>query len=234
MSEIANPLLFALLFVVIGFIGGALVLVAWHSLSANSQKEKAPEESNPNLIELLQIYRSKSTRQLILKLNNRQIDSQNELKPVEREFLRKVYAEILSWLNLTQENVSPLPGSQELNTQPVSQPAERHMKTHNEEPSPIEMLKLPLRPKKTEGTEVKPDPRSMSIVAQIDIILQDMLETSEFKTRAIKLDESPMHEVIVWVGVSRYEGIDSIPDPEIKAFIQQAVARWEQQNSETP
>ncbi len=234
MSEIANPLLFALLFVAIGFIGGALVLAAWHSLSANSQKEKAPEEIDPDLLELIRIYRSKSSHQLILKLNNRQIDSQKELKTVERDFLVKVYSEIRSWLQLTQESEFPAPGAPEHIKQPVNQAAQPLVTIRNEQLSPIEMIKLPLRAKKSEGLKDKPDLKSMSIVAQIDVILQDMLETSEFKTRAIKLDESPSHEVIVWVGISRYAGIDNIPDPEIKAFIQKAVARWEQQNAETP
>lgn len=70
-------------------------------------------------------------------------------------------------------------------------------------------------------------PANRSIVMQIDDILQDLLARSPLGSRGIKLTEDPTRGVIVYVGVNRYVGIDSVPDPEVKAIIRQAVQTWE-------
>jgi hypothetical protein len=64
-------------------------------------------------------------------------------------------------------------------------------------------------------------------VAQIDQILQDRLVETPLAGRGIQLQESPEGGVIVWVGLQRFEGIDAVPDPEVKTAIRQAVEAWE-------
>ncbi len=66
-----------------------------------------------------------------------------------------------------------------------------------------------------------------SIVEQIDAILQTMLEGTPLDNRGIRLQEGPDGGVVVWVGISRYNGVDAVPDPEIKAVIQAAIKAWE-------
>ena len=69
--------------------------------------------------------------------------------------------------------------------------------------------------------------KTRSIVMQIDDILQDMLAGTPLAARGIKLMEDPQRGVVVMVGIQRYEGIDSVPDSEVKAAIQSAVREWE-------
>jgi len=68
-----------------------------------------------------------------------------------------------------------------------------------------------------------------SIVAMIDDVLQKKLDRSPFSDKHIRLEEGSVGEVIVYVGVQRYSGVDAVPDEAIKALIKQAIAEWDQQ-----
>ncbi len=70
------------------------------------------------------------------------------------------------------------------------------------------------------------------MVAQIDTILQARLAGTPLAERGIFLTQSPEGGVNVYVGLTRYEGIDDVPDPEVKAAIRAAIAEWE--NKYTP
>lgn len=71
-----------------------------------------------------------------------------------------------------------------------------------------------------------------SIVSQIDSVLQTRLVGTPLEERGIFLTESPEGGVAVYVGLTRYHGIDEVPDPEIKAAIRAAIKEWE--DSYTP
>jgi hypothetical protein len=66
-----------------------------------------------------------------------------------------------------------------------------------------------------------------SIVKQIDDILQDMIAGSPLAQRGLQLTEDPVRGVIVHIGIDRFEGIDSVPDPQARAAIRAAVQAWE-------
>ncbi len=74
---------------------------------------------------------------------------------------------------------------------------------------------------------VVPVTRPMSIVEQVDEVLQEILEEKGLTSKKIRLTEMPNKGVIVWTGKEFYEGIDSVPDEEVKALIKAAVKRWE-------
>lgn len=75
--------------------------------------------------------------------------------------------------------------------------------------------------------EDRPPIAANSIVNQIDTILQARLEGTALNERGIFLTESPGGGVVVYVGLTRYNGIDEVPDPEIKAAIRAAITEWE-------
>ena len=88
-------------------------------------------------------------------------------------------------------------------------------------PSPI----IPLAaPAKKEEKLAAP----LSIVAQIDEILQARLAFAALADRSIRLLESPDGSVIVLVGSQKFAGINEVTDPEVQSIIRAAIAEWEQ------
>lgn len=92
----------------------------------------------------------------------------------------------------------------------------------------------PATPRPAPGTaqDDRPVAPANSIVGQIDSILQSRLAGTPLEDRGIFLAQSPEGGVIVYVGLTRYNGIDDVPDPEIKSAIRAAIAEWE--NKFTP
>jgi hypothetical protein len=76
-------------------------------------------------------------------------------------------------------------------------------------------------------SDVNVDTPPPTIAAQVDEILQEKLEESPLKPRGIRLMELPDRGMVVLVGMDHYDGVDAVPDPEIKALIREAVAEWE-------
>ena len=90
---------------------------------------------------------------------------------------------------------------------------------------PIPPLTTP-RPS-TIAKEDRPSAPANSIVSQIDSVLQARLEGTPLGERGLFLTQSPEGGVIVYVGLTRYNGVDEVPDPEIKAAIRAAISEWE-------
>jgi hypothetical protein len=90
----------------------------------------------------------------------------------------------------------------------------------------LDLMSRTIQPKKGDLQE---SPKS--ITAQIDEILQEMLNESEYKNQAIRLREDIGKGVVVMVGLEQYEGIEAVPDPEIRSMIRSAVSEWESRSS---
>jgi len=103
------------------------------------------------------------------------------------------------------------PASAERSSQPARLDLSRGLRTFLED-SVIE-----------DDAEEKP----LSIVGQIDLVLQEMLRERGAAENAIRLMEGPGGEVLVYIGAQRYNGIDAVPDEKAQALIRAAVAAWE-------
>jgi hypothetical protein len=75
-------------------------------------------------------------------------------------------------------------------------------------------------------------PPATGIVGQIDSILQMRLVGTPLEGRGLYLSNSPEGGVIVNVGLQKFNGIDEVTDPEIKAALRAAITEWE--NKYTP
>lgn len=91
-------------------------------------------------------------------------------------------------------------------------------------------------PAATKGSLSEKDDRSTppatGIVGQIDSILQARLIGTPLAGQGIYLSNSPEGGVVVNVGLQKFNGIDEVTDPEIKAALRAAITEWE--NKYTP
>ena len=71
------------------------------------------------------------------------------------------------------------------------------------------------------------EPAPTSIVGQINLILQQNINNTPLEARGVLLMESASGGVNVYVGTTRYDAIDDVPDDEVKAAIRAAIADWE-------
>lgn len=78
----------------------------------------------------------------------------------------------------------------------------------------------------TEPT-VAPTPASLSLVEQIDSILQARIAGTPLAARGIRLAQSLHGGALVFIGTTQYDGVDKVPDPEVQAAIRAAIAEWE-------
>ena len=70
------------------------------------------------------------------------------------------------------------------------------------------------------------EPKPTSMIEQINIILQEMIESSDRSHLGVRLLESPSGAARVLIGVQSYDLAD-VPDEDIRQLIQEAVAIWE-------
>ncbi len=69
--------------------------------------------------------------------------------------------------------------------------------------------------------------KPLSIVEQINDILQETIKDTPLAGRMIRLVEDPRAGVVVWVGLEHFPGVDAVPDPEVKAALRKAASEWE-------
>jgi hypothetical protein len=160
----------------------------------------------------------------------------SSLLPEQRKRLIEILSVIRPWVE--DQPVSPPATNPQLsgfspaataslqtqsNPAPV-QPAAPPPATPTLQPSPPKPAIIPV--------EDRPAAPADSIVTQIDTILQARLAGTPLGERGIFITQSSEGGVIVYIGLKRYNGIDEVTDPEIKAAIRGAITEWE--NKYTP
>ena len=152
-----------------------------------------------------------SNHKVWLEMDGLRLEDKDALQAKQRQRLIDVVVSLRPWLEAARPS-SPTAAPDSAAPQQTNQAA---------------TVISPDKPKVKVVEGVKPIPMLKSIVEQIDDVLQAILVTSPFNDRKIGLIEGPGGTVIVKDGINRYEGMDAVPDPEIKALIRQAVAEWE-------
>lgn len=90
--------------------------------------------------------------------------------------------------------------------------------------TPVSFI-APGAPKKPKNPEE--EFKLLSIVQQIDTVLQRRIVGSPLEKTGVRLQESLQGGLEVHIGTDKYETIDDVPDGEIKTTIRAAIAEWE-------
>lgn len=155
---------------------------------------------------------------LTLDLDGARVDTSN-LTANQRKRLIEMLNAIRPWLEgkPAPAAIPPPPPAPAPATPPIAspppQPTARPSAT-KPEPSP----------KKKDD---KPEAAPTSIVEQINVILQARIVNTPLASRGVTLIESAAGGVNIYVGVEKYEGLDSVPDEEVKKAIRAAIDEWE-------
>ncbi|NWF62771.1 MAG: hypothetical protein HXY38_00555 [Chloroflexi bacterium] len=142
---------------------------------------------------------------------------------------RKRLIEIVTYLRPWIEGGTSMPATPALATPPAPQRALQTPLAPVSAPMPSQ----PVKPVSLFGSvPKKADPETefklMSMVQQIDTVLQKRIAGTPLEPLGIHLQESPQGGLQVLIGSDKFDGIDDVPNPEVTAAIRAAIAEWEQ------
>jgi len=161
-------------------------------------------KTSPDYTRLVTFGRMVNDDRFAVRFDDEWITEPTKLSFVQKNRLEKNLAEAQRWLG-----IEPLQAGE----------------TQDTPGKPYEGAVVPpLVPEKV----VEKHKRQMSIVEQVDDILQELLESRPMVDKQIRLTEMPNKGVIVWVGNEYYEGINAVPDEDVKRIIRKAVKKWEE------
>ncbi|OGO25196.1 MAG: hypothetical protein A2W33_09785 [Chloroflexi bacterium RBG_16_52_11] len=223
MGDFSFLILIALVSIGIGFALGSLVTGA---RGERKPTEKPKPQTVPSLIQIAGIMTDRGGKVAYLLVDGKVLRSTRDLTKDQRTRLTPYMEVLFSWFHETLSNPQAAPTvglAQAENAQAnilVSAPSE----VQRPSIKPVNILTRAMLP------ELPPEPPK-SIVAQIDDILQEKLENSPLSKRGIRLRELPNQGMAVMVGLDQYEGVDDVPDEEIRSMIRSAVSEWEKRIS---
>ncbi|MEW6717867.1 MAG: hypothetical protein AB1345_10235 [Chloroflexota bacterium] len=190
------------------------------TIIASRRKESQPpaEKVNQELegyCEVMRLLRDEVHNERAVYVHGHLVHSPQELSPNESEKILRVLNDYLHTYTRSRTR----------GASPITQP----------QPHPTTTPAVPVTPRPEVPTPCIPSDEmgSLSIPAQINSILQNMLRGSPLDHSGICLLETPDQGVIVQVGSAQYEGIDAVPDPMVQEYIRSAVKEWERRFTST-
>ncbi|MBT3321824.1 MAG: hypothetical protein HN392_06025 [Anaerolineae bacterium] len=186
-------------------------LFAEEKEGSEAKKEEIPsafeiDELEP---EVLTIFKRVSGA-LKLRVKGEMVEYKSDLSVEQREYLLSLVLSLRPWLDGHKVVQPPAPLSP---TIPVKTP----------QPS---ILPLSQENKMGEASD-KNDFLELSMVEQIELILQENLKESPFAKHGVHLRASLSGELIFQVGLKEYKWLDEIPEQGIQDLIREAISEWE-------
>lgn len=216
-------------------LGGLIGAVIASSMQGSSQAAKAPP--NRNLRQVAGLWRDKRNGKIAIEMDEKYFSSIEKLPSRQVPALMQAFNDLQIWLNVNNlsSRLGATPriesGVDKQNYQLQEQPILEVQSPLMPEVDILEPVKVDvgeivtraINPKA--NVKVKEPPKS--IVEQVDEILQKHLEKSPLSNRLIRLVDAPGGGVEVLVDTMKYEGVNEVPDLEVRNLIQECVKEWE-------
>ena len=180
-----------------------------------------------NLVEVARIWKDNSSNLPVIEIGGNLFHKAEEIHPEQVEQLNAAITELCDWLGQTPPTPSQatkVPAF--LRDEPYSPPKVASPPRRG----PLEILRNSLEA--DVRSAMKSTPKSLA--AQVDDVLQEMLAESNLAGRGIRIMDTPSADLVVMVGLNKYDGIEAVPDPEVQAIIREAVAKWGRQAYRDP
>jgi hypothetical protein len=206
---------------------------------AEEQEEKKNQPASPP--EAIQVddpglLRIKNENGVLsLDLDGTRVDG-SSLSSNQRKRLIEVLNSIRPWLDAkpTPESIpqsAPDP-TFESRLDAISAPPQANPQPVSVQPAPpapsfVSTQDKPAAPVASKKKDDMPEAAPTSMVGQINAILQLRIANTNLSTQGVTLMESPSGGVNVYVGINKYEGIEDVPNEEVKAAIRSAISEWE-------
>ena len=142
------------------------------------------------------------------------------LFPEQRKRLIEMLNVMRPWL---ENKPIPAPMPTPLTTPP---PPTQLMPVSVSTPSPTPQP-APSKPAPAQKKDEKLPTAPTSMVGQINAILQTRIVNTKLAEQGVTMIESPSGGVYVYVGLNKFEGIDAVPDEDVKAAVRAAISEWE-------
>lgn len=192
------------------FLGIFIALLVGYFIGRMEKGSSSPSASAPSSPALLRLFLDAEQKP------NLEMDGVLLTQPLTTEQRKRLIALlnlIRPWLDSSVSKGVSVPSAS--STSPPHSPSQR----------PSIAAKTPTSPAGEISSPEKP-PEPVSVVAQIDVILQEVLQRNGVQ-RAIHLSEGADGSVQVIVDLKLYKNIEEVPEREIQHLIRQAVAEWE-------
>lgn len=213
--DVTGAILLTGIGIVIGFLFAALFFYMRRGSPTQPQsQERVLTDSEQNI----KIWREGKDRQLVVELGGVSHNKESELNTDQSRLLLGLIRDLQAWMHISPSLVSP-PRTE------IVRPAVPLTEEDSKSTSlnPFEIFSRTLQPAEKTGAE---DPE-LSIVTQIDEILQAKLGDIHLDDRGIRLVEGPDQGIVIEVGLNRYTEIEAVPDERVRQLIRQSVAEWE-------